>query len=211
MGQHKNWSESPLHSRDNILKKGGNEKLNDETIEDTLDKVVKLLAYVSDKDLYAEFYRLGYFTRFILQNVDERGIRSLNGCRVVSGFLGGINWALLVARICQLYPNALPNMLVSRIHMVVASILVLGSNLERTIQQIMDIGGGNRDKEIVTRALRVAYNNPERFQALRSMVQANPQILQELGKQNPQLLRLIQEHNAEFLQLINEPVEGSEE
>ncbi|XP_015578273.1 nuclear poly(A) polymerase 1 isoform X1 [Ricinus communis] len=32
----------------------------------------------------------------------------------VSGFLGGINWALLVARICQLFPNALPNMLVSR-------------------------------------------------------------------------------------------------
>ncbi|KAL5544890.1 hypothetical protein UlMin_008674 [Ulmus minor] len=32
----------------------------------------------------------------------------------VFGFLGGINWAFLVARICQLYPNALPNMLVSR-------------------------------------------------------------------------------------------------
>ncbi|KAL5541397.1 hypothetical protein UlMin_043441 [Ulmus minor] len=56
-------------------------------------------------------------------------------------------------------------------------------------------------------------NNPQ-FQTLRSMVQANPQILQpmlqELGKQNPQLLRLIQEHHAEFLQLINEPLEGSE-
>ncbi|KAJ4702645.1 Nuclear poly(A) polymerase [Melia azedarach] len=32
----------------------------------------------------------------------------------VLGFLGGINWALLVARICQLYPNALPNVLICR-------------------------------------------------------------------------------------------------
>lgn len=32
----------------------------------------------------------------------------------VAGFLGGINLALLVARICQLYPNALPSTLVSR-------------------------------------------------------------------------------------------------
>ncbi|XP_020578531.1 ubiquitin receptor RAD23b-like isoform X2 [Phalaenopsis equestris] len=53
--------------------------------------------------------------------------------------------------------------------------------------------------------------NNQQFQALRAMVQANPQILQpmlqELSKQNPQLLRLIQEHHAEFLQLINEPVD----
>ncbi|GAV78081.1 ubiquitin domain-containing protein/UBA domain-containing protein/XPC-binding domain-containing protein [Cephalotus follicularis] len=56
--------------------------------------------------------------------------------------------------------------------------------------------------------------NNQQFQALRTMVQANPQILQpmlqELGKHNPQLLRLIQEHDGEFLQLINEPPEGSE-
>ncbi|KAL7191562.1 hypothetical protein ACSBR2_023607 [Camellia fascicularis] len=56
--------------------------------------------------------------------------------------------------------------------------------------------------------------NNQQFQALRSMVHTNPQILQamllELGKQNPQLLSLIQEHHAEFLQLINEPLEGSE-
>lgn len=42
---------------DNILKKGGSEKLSDEAIEETLEKVVKLLAYISDKDLFAEFYR----------------------------------------------------------------------------------------------------------------------------------------------------------
>jgi len=32
----------------------------------------------------------------------------------VMGFLGGVAWALLVARVCQLYPRALPSTLVSR-------------------------------------------------------------------------------------------------
>ncbi|KAI3455168.1 hypothetical protein Pfo_011831 [Paulownia fortunei] len=56
--------------------------------------------------------------------------------------------------------------------------------------------------------------NNQQFQALRSMVQSNPQILQpmlqELGKQNPSLLTLIQENQQEFLQLINEHGDGSE-
>ncbi|KAF8038202.1 hypothetical protein BT93_B0915 [Corymbia citriodora subsp. variegata] len=42
---------------DNILRKGGSEKLSNEAIEETLEKVVKLLAYISDKDLFAEFLR----------------------------------------------------------------------------------------------------------------------------------------------------------
>ncbi|KAF7124876.1 hypothetical protein RHSIM_Rhsim12G0083000 [Rhododendron simsii] len=153
-----------------------------------------------------------------------------------------------------------------------ASNLVAGGNLNGTVQQIIDMGGGTWERETVVRALRAAYNNPERaveylysgipehaevppvarapisglapnspaqlqqpaqpapvpssgpnanpldlfpqFQALRTMVQANPQILQpmlqELGKQNPHLMRLIQDHQADFLRLINEPVEGGE-
>ncbi|MCL7034678.1 hypothetical protein MKW94_028991 [Papaver nudicaule] len=63
----------------------------------------------------------------VLYNVDEQTVRSLNGCRVadqilrlvpnveiVTGFLGGVNWAFFVARVCQFYPNAVPSMLVSR-------------------------------------------------------------------------------------------------
>lgn len=43
-----------------------------------------------------------------------------------------------------------------------ASNVVAGSNLEQTIQHIMDMGGGMWDTNMVSRALRAAYNNPER-------------------------------------------------
>lgn len=43
-----------------------------------------------------------------------------------------------------------------------ASHLVAGNNLEESIQQIMDMGGGTWDRDTVVRALRAAYNNPER-------------------------------------------------
>ncbi|GMY16841.1 cullin-1 [Fagus crenata] len=42
---------------DNIFKKGGSEKLSVEAIEESLEKVVKLLTYIIDRDLFAEFYR----------------------------------------------------------------------------------------------------------------------------------------------------------
>lgn len=43
-----------------------------------------------------------------------------------------------------------------------ASNLVAGSNLEATVQQIIDMGGGSWDRDTVVRALRAAFNNPER-------------------------------------------------
>lgn len=43
-----------------------------------------------------------------------------------------------------------------------ASHLVAGTNLESTIQQLLDMGGGSWDRDTVTRALRAAFNNPER-------------------------------------------------
>ena len=57
-----------------------------------------------------------------------------------------------------------------------ASNIVSAHNLEQTIQQIIDIGGGNWDKETVTRALRAAYNNPERAVDYLYMVLPNPKI-----------------------------------
>ncbi|KAG5527870.1 hypothetical protein RHGRI_028710 [Rhododendron griersonianum] len=43
-----------------------------------------------------------------------------------------------------------------------ASNLVAGSNLEASIQQLLDMGGGSWDRDTVVSALRAAYNNPER-------------------------------------------------
>ncbi|KAL3749671.1 hypothetical protein ACJRO7_010750 [Eucalyptus globulus] len=74
-----NWGPSGLSSGemlaiycDNILKAGGNRKLTDETVEKALGKVVELVAYVGDRDLFAEFYRRKLFRRLLVdQSVDE--------------------------------------------------------------------------------------------------------------------------------------------
>uniref|UniRef100_I1QNV2 Ubiquitin receptor RAD23 n=1 Tax=Oryza glaberrima TaxID=4538 RepID=I1QNV2_ORYGL len=84
--------------------------------------------------------------------------------------------------------------------------LVAGSNLEATIQSILEMGGGIWDRDMVLRALTAAFNNPER-----AVEYLYSPLLQELGKQNPQILQLIQENQAEFLHLINEPAEGDDE
>ncbi|GMH34701.1 hypothetical protein BSKO_02562 [Bryopsis sp. KO-2023] len=58
---------------DSLLRKSSSEKLSDNDIEATLDKVVKLLAYISDKDLFAEFYRKKLARRLLFEksNNDE--------------------------------------------------------------------------------------------------------------------------------------------
>ncbi|XP_046676450.1 poly(A) polymerase type 3 [Homalodisca vitripennis] len=87
----------------------------------------------------------------LLKNLDQKCVRSLNGCRVtdeilrlvpnienfrlalrtiklwakrhgiysnVLGYLGGVSWAMLVARTCQLYPNAAAATLVQKFFLV---------------------------------------------------------------------------------------------
>ncbi|KAI3679606.1 hypothetical protein L2E82_51146 [Cichorium intybus] len=63
---------------DNTLKKGGSEKLSDDAIEDTLEKVVKLLAYNNDKDRFAEFYRKKLAWRLLFDmSADDEHERSI--------------------------------------------------------------------------------------------------------------------------------------
>ena len=53
------------HFCDNLLKKSG-ERLSEEALEDKLEKVVRIFGYLSDKDLFAEFYKKQLAKRLLL-------------------------------------------------------------------------------------------------------------------------------------------------
>ncbi|XP_020102129.1 cullin-1-like [Ananas comosus] len=62
---------------DNALKNGGGEKLSGEAIEEMLETVVKLLAFIHDKDLFAEFYRKKLARRLLFErNASDEHERS---------------------------------------------------------------------------------------------------------------------------------------
>jgi cullin 1 len=62
---------------DVILKKTG-EKMGEKELEETLEKVVKLFTYLSDKDLFAEFYRKQLAKRLLLaRSASDDAERSL--------------------------------------------------------------------------------------------------------------------------------------
>jgi poly(A) polymerase len=89
----------------------------------------------------------------LLKNLDQKCVRSLNGCRVTDeilrlvpntanfrlalraiklwakkhgiysnalGYLGGVSWAIMVARTCQLYPNAVAATLIHKFFLVLS-------------------------------------------------------------------------------------------
>jgi len=49
----------------------------------------------------------------------------------VNGFLGGVAWSMLVARVCQLYPNAIAGAIVSRFFIIMHQWSVSSSLAER--------------------------------------------------------------------------------
>ena len=59
-----------------------------------------------------------------------------------------------------------------------ASNLVAGGNLEATIQSILEMGGGTWERATVLRALRAAFNNPERAVEYLYSVRRYPQFTQ---------------------------------
>lgn len=59
----------------------------------------------------------------------------------VNGFLGGVAWAMLVARICQLYPNAVAGAIVSRFFIIMYQWFVGLSSVVKLVPNAYHVSG----------------------------------------------------------------------
>jgi hypothetical protein len=74
-------------------------------------------------------------------------------------FFSFLHFAILITEtLLSLFSIRAP----SNAHDNAASNLLSGGNLDSMINQLMEMGGGSWDRDKVQRALRAAYNNPER-------------------------------------------------
>eukprot|EP01012_Entosiphon_sulcatum_P037927 TRINITY_DN4889_c0_g1_i1.p1 TRINITY_DN4889_c0_g1~~TRINITY_DN4889_c0_g1_i1.p1 ORF type:complete len:769 (-),score=186.60 TRINITY_DN4889_c0_g1_i1:539-2845(-) len=60
-----------------LLMKNSADKMSDDDLEEVLDKVVSLFGYISDKDLFHEFYRKQLSRRLLMSNTNDESERSL--------------------------------------------------------------------------------------------------------------------------------------
>ncbi|MCD9639770.1 hypothetical protein HAX54_024491 [Datura stramonium] len=91
----------------------------------------------------------------LLHQLPSQGVHMISWTRKV--LFGD---AMSLVRSCLYY--FLCQTVLWQMYMAAASNLVAGSTLEATVQQILDMGGGSWERDTVVRALRAAYNNPER-------------------------------------------------
>ena len=59
----------------------------------------------------------------------------------VNGFFGGVAWTILVARVCQLYPNAVAGAIVSRFFIIMYQ--WCGANLRHCVRTSYPLGRGH--------------------------------------------------------------------
>eukprot|EP00916_Digyalum_oweni_P009156 GHVL01015425.1.p1 GENE.GHVL01015425.1~~GHVL01015425.1.p1 ORF type:complete len:557 (+),score=120.34 GHVL01015425.1:133-1803(+) len=150
-------------------------------VEDAHTPIVKLIYHGVDIDLLFARLAKDFIDKSleslddddILKNLDEKSVRSVNGCRVadlilkltpnhhafrlalryikhwaknrgvysnILGFLGGVAWAILVAKTCQLYPNASANVIIHRFFKIWGTVWNWSFSKPVTLQDIQTKG-----------------------------------------------------------------------